>query len=329
MPMTMKHPRHTSPNCTSEKPETANQPKVHKILQGIRQPERVSRSFVFSTFRIDIMQFGTWGVRWGSSDYASRAKPGADGSREAQPIYDQQIAFSSSPTSEEPATASEPVEIQRGRWSRAQNRRSERCSVAKRAEPYRGTTLQKSQSISTALELGSRALSAPVSSPESYAGASGRKRHRPRKVSSSLSRRHADPTTSNGAAIPVYCRTWPGATSHSFDSNPMSFPQCCVAPPDGWFWPSNEAEGLANLQQRNFSPFGPAHATAAGGIAQTGHQISLDASYATSGGGTPMPGYSHTSSSDSIVWPWTYPVVTATRPALSPYNDDPEANQHF
>jgi len=308
--MTMKHPRHTSPSCTSEKPETANQPKVHKILQGIRQPER----------------FGTWGVRWGSSDYASRAKPGADGSREAQPIYDQQIAFSSSPTSEETATASEPVEIQRGRWSRTQNRRSERCSVAKRAEPYRGTTLQKSQSISTALELGSRALSAPVSSPESYAGASGRKRHRPGKVSSSLSRRHADPTTSNGAAIR---RTWPGATSRSFDSNPISFPQCCVAPPDDWFWSSNEPEGLAHFQQRNFSPLGPAHATAAGGIAQTGQQLSLEASYATPGGGTPMPGYSHTSSSDSIVWPWTYPVVTATRPALSPYNDDPEANQHF
>jgi len=326
--MPMKHPRHTSPSCTSEKPETANQPKVHKILQGIRQREGVSQSFVFSTFRIDIMQFCTWGERWGSSDYASRAKPGADGSREAQPIYDQQIAFSSSPTSEESATASESVEAQRRQWSRAQNRRSERCSAAKRVEPYRGTTLQKSQSTSTALEFDPRALSVSVSSSEGYAGVSGRKRHRLGKASSpSLSRRHADPTTSNSAAIPVHRRTWPGATSRSLGSNPISFPQGCVAPQDDWIWSSNEAESLAHFQQHNFNSFGPSHATSAGGIAQTGQQISLEASYAAPGGGTPMPGYSH-GPSDSIVWPWTYPVVTATRPTL-PYNDDPEANQRF
>lgn len=271
------------------------------------------------------MQFGTWGVRWGGSDYASRAKPGADGSREAQPIYDQQIAFSSSSTGEEPATASE-TETPRRQWSRAQIRRSERCSATKRVGPYRGTTLQKSQSTSTTLELGSRALTIPVSSPESYAGASGRKRHRLGKASSpSLSRKHADPTTSN--SVPVYCRTWPGATSRSFDSSPISFPQS----PDDWYLSPNEAESLAYFQQQhNFSSFGPSHATSPSGIAQTGQQISLEASYATSSGGTPMPGYSH-GPSDSIGWPWSYPVVTATRQTLPtlPYNDDPEANQRF
>ena len=44
-PMMMRHPRDNSPSSTNDNPEVLNQPKVHKILQNIRQPERVSWSF--------------------------------------------------------------------------------------------------------------------------------------------------------------------------------------------------------------------------------------------------------------------------------------------
>lgn len=43
--MTMRHPRDNSPSGTNDNPDALNQPKVHKILQRIRQPERVSWSF--------------------------------------------------------------------------------------------------------------------------------------------------------------------------------------------------------------------------------------------------------------------------------------------
>lgn len=279
----------------------------------------------------DIIQFSTWGERWGSSDYATRAAPGPDGSnQETLPIYDFQIEFASVSANEEHATASEP-DTPRRHSARTQNRRSERCTAAKRVEPYRGTPLQKVQSSTTAVEHDlSLAWYAPASSPEGYSSASSRgKRSRAGKaisVPSSLMR-HANPSTSDSVDIPGYNRSWPGAPSGSIQT---TFPPGGIASPDNWLASSPEDDGLLHLFQHSFYHSG-SHSASTSGVPQVGHQASVETSYSTPSGSTPIPGYSY-NTPDTMVWALSYPVVTATCqtvPTVPPCTSAPGVNRQF
>lgn len=282
-----------------------------------------------SSHGVDIIQFCTWGERWGGSDYATRAASGPDGSNgETQPIYDLQIEFSSVSTNEEHATASEP-ETHRRHNSRTQNRRSERCSGAKRAEPYRGIPLPKAQSGTTAVEydMGLAWGTPASSSPEGCAGAPNRAKRS--RVWKPTQRRHATP---DSVAIPVSNGTRPGTPSHSSGSIPTTFPPDGIAWPDDRLASSPEEDGFSHFFH-DFYPLSP-HDVSTSTIEQTGHQVTVGTSYATpSGSSPPFPAYGYNMPDGMIHWALTYPVVTATcqtmPTAMPPYTVAPGVNQPF
>jgi hypothetical protein len=284
-----------------------------------------------SSLGVDIIQFCTWGERWGGSDYATRAASGPDGSNgETQPIYDLQIEFSSVSTNEEHATASEP-ETHRRHSSRTQNRRSERCSGAKRTEPYRGIPPPKAQSGTTAVEYDmGLAWSTPASSPEGCTSAPSRAKRS--RVWKPTLRRHATP---DSVAIPVSNGTWPGASSHSSGSIPTTFPPDGIASPDDRLASSPEEEGFSYFFPHYNDLYPPSpHDVSTTAIAQTGHQVSVETSYATpSGSSPPIPAYGYNMPDGMIQWALTYPVVTATcqtmPAALPPYTVAPGVNRPF
>ena len=308
-------------------------PQSAKSSQNLAKHQTTRESpFVISSdenLDVDIIQFCTWGERWGSSDYATRTASGPDVSNgETQHIYDFQIEFSSASTNEEHATASEP-EVHRRHSPRSQNRRSERCSGAKRVEPYRGIPLPKVQSGTTAVDNDvGLAWFTPGSSPEEYPTATSRgKMPRAWKPSSAPSGRHATP---DSVVIPVSNSAWPGASSHSLGSIPTSFPLDGIASPDDRFASSPEEDAYPYwFQQHNFYPPSP-HDVA---IAQTGHQVSVETSYATPSGSPPIPGYGYNMPDSMIQWALTYPVVTTTcqtvPTALPPYTVAPGVNRPF